>query len=210
MKINPLVILSVILALVTLALIIEWATLYGEIEALRTELEAVAGARPAPGATAGPTTSTTDWKTPVEVTILGNTAITGAATITFTARGNGVADPLQEAPVLVCGESQLPVEGASLETARRELLDLITAGEAQAVLKFSGEAQGDCTLILNPGQDERSSIALHMELPVIFLLRDQEQSSTGSMEVGRLEVYPGRQEFFHSSIFQSSIQGGNP
>ncbi len=168
MKINPLAIIGVVLALVTLGLIIEWATLYGEIEALRTELEAVAGARPVSVATAGPTVSTADWKTPVEVTLIGSTAITGTATITFTARGNGVADPLQESPVLVCGESRLPVEGASLETARRDLLELIAAGEARAVLKFSGEVQGSCVLIFNPGQDERSAIAPRIELPILW------------------------------------------
>jgi hypothetical protein len=136
----------------------------------------------------------------VEVTLIGNTAVTGTATITFTARGNGVADPLQESPVLVCGESRLPVEGSSLETARRDLLELITAGEAQAVLKFSGDARGDCTLILNPGQDARSTIAPRIELPVNFSLSLAKQRPLERLEVGSMEVHPDRQGRFQSSI----------
>jgi hypothetical protein len=60
------------------------------------------------------------------------------------------------------------VEGNSLETARQELLDLITQGSATSHLTFLGEpdlALG-CVLVLNPQQDVNSPIAPRIEVLV--------------------------------------------
>lgn len=144
---------------------------------LRLTVEQLAGARPPATVAgelplpAGPTpnvgqAAASGVALTVRVTgvqVLGETTV-----VSLTVRGDGAADPLLDLPVLLCGTTQHPVDGPSLEQARLDLLQLITAGEAAATLRFAGAADlaAGCTLLLNPGQDPASIIAPRLQAPV--------------------------------------------
>jgi len=147
--------------------------LYGEIADLREQVAHATGARPAAPEVAlaplpevggqGPV-----WGTELQARVTAAQPLGETATLTLTVRGSGAADLLLELPVLVCGGAEYPVDGASLEQARRALLDLITRGEATGGLLFYGgpDLSQPCTLYLNPGQSPQSVTAPRLELRV--------------------------------------------
>lgn len=159
--------------LALLASVVSTALLYGELADVRTQLEIVAGARPGGGVPTSapqvPADSTTTWGTSLTVRVLGATQpVTATALITLSVRGSGAADPLLELPILACDGEGFPVEGASLEQARQDLLALITRGEARATLRFVGapDLHTPCTLVLNPAQPIDSVVAPRIDVPL--------------------------------------------
>ena len=165
-----------------LAQLIALPLLCGEVAELRRQLNVVAGvpgAAPTPDWNAGaaplPTTapnvgqaSTWGAQLQLRVTQAAVSADGEAATLTIAVRGSGAADPLLDLPALVCGGAVYPVDGPSLETARMDLLALITRGEATADLVFYGrpDLSQSCTLVLNPQQPADSVVAPRIEAPV--------------------------------------------
>ena len=174
--------LWVLVGMGLLAQLITLPLLFGEVAELRRQLNLVAGvpgAAPTPAWNAGaaplPTTapnvgqaSTWGAQLQVRVTQAAVSADGETATLTLTVRGSGAADPLLDLPALVCGGAVYPVDGPSLETARMELLALITRGEATADLVFYGrpDLSQSCALVLNPQQPADSVVAPHIEAPV--------------------------------------------
>jgi hypothetical protein len=174
--------LWVLVGLGLLAQLITLPLLFGEVAELRRQLNIVAGvpgAAPTPAWNANtaplPTTapnvgqaSTWGAQLQVRVTQVAVSEDGESATLTLAVRGSGAADPLLDLPALVCGEVVYPVDGASLETARMDLLALITRGEATAELVFYGhpDLSLSCALVLNPQQAADSVVAPRIEAPV--------------------------------------------
>jgi hypothetical protein len=168
--------------------IIAFVLLFGEIAEIRRDVSILAGmqpgtsdsgpapALPEPGAageaplpTTAPNIGDVDtWGSSLSVRVTHLAAVSDTAWITATVRGSGSADPLLNLPVLVCGDKSYPVDGASLEAARTDLLDLITRGEAQMGLLFYGgpDLTQSCVLILNPEESATSIVAPRIEVPV--------------------------------------------
>lgn len=171
--------LWVVVGLSAIGLILNTVILTGELADLRRQVAYATGARPQPdGATdADPTalpppqenTGAADvWGSQLNVRVLGARSLDQTAVLSFTVRGSGAADPLMDLPVLVCGEQVHNVAGNSLETARQELLDLITQGSATSQLTFLGgpNLSVGCVLVLNSQQDANSPIAPRIEVLV--------------------------------------------
>jgi len=169
--------LWLIVAVLAVGQIVAVVMLYGEIAAVRTQFEVAAGARPASsfsGNAALPTpaaniSGAATWGTALTVRALGaSQPLSETAVVTLTARGSGAADPLLELPVLDCDGVPHPVDGASLEQARQDLLALITRGEGTAVLVFyaAPDLTQVCQVVLNPGQPASSVVAPRIVVPV--------------------------------------------
>jgi hypothetical protein len=165
-----------------LAQLVALPMLFGEVAELRRQLEIVAGV---PGAAPTPAWNANTAPLPTTAPNVGQASTWGAqlqlrvtqaavsedgesATLTLAVRGSGAADPLLDLPVLACDGVTYPVDGPSLETARMELLALITRGEATANLTFYGrpDLSRPCTLVLNPQQAADSVVAPRIEAPV--------------------------------------------
>jgi hypothetical protein len=104
-----------------------------------------------------------------QVGIAGVTVSTGTIAMTVTVRSSGGDDLLVETPVLVneSGRTYHAVPDC-LEEARFAFLKLVTTGQAQARLAFSGEpADGErLTLVFNPGYTPDDTISPRVEVPV--------------------------------------------
>lgn len=168
--------LWVVAGLLGVALGIVAALLYGEIAALRVQVEVLAGARPAEPASWGspalPTPPSNSgvaevWGSRLEVTVVTATVpLSHTTAITLDVRGSGSADLLLDLPVLVCAGGVYPVDGAALETARRELLGLITRGASRITLSFDGAGE-ECRVLFNAQQPADSIVAPRLEAPVM-------------------------------------------
>jgi len=177
MKTGERIALWVMVGLLALGLLVSTVLLGQEIADLRLTVAQLAGARPQPTGAGelplptGPTPNVGQAAASgvaLTVRVTGAQVLTGTTVVSLTVRGDGAADPLLDLPVLLCGTTQHPVDGPSLEQARIDLLQLITAGEAGAALRFAGAADlaAGCTLLLNPGQDSASIIAPRLQVPV--------------------------------------------
>jgi len=174
--------LWVLVGLGLLAQLVALPMLFGEVAELRRQLDLVAGV---PGAAPTPAWNANTAPLPTTAPNVGQASTWGAqlqvrvtqaavsedgetATLTLAVRGSGAADPLLDLPALVCGETVYPVDGPSLETARMDLLALITRGEATADLTFYGrpDLSQSCALVLNPQQAADSVVAPRIEAPV--------------------------------------------
>ncbi len=171
----------VLVGLLVLTQVIALPLLFGEIAALRWQLEIATGARPVPeggdGGFGSPPALPTppanigqaeSWGSTLQVRATAIEVISSTATVTVTVQGSGAADPLLDLPVLICDGQAYPVDGPSLEAARLAYLGLISQGRATAGLLFYGgpDLTQPCVLLLNPDQPASSVVAPRIEVPV--------------------------------------------
>ena len=190
--------LWVVVGLLALWLLVLTVMTAGEFAAinryLRGETEGVAAA-PAPGEptpwwggsssgeeTAPDGSEGRTWNTPpdlpegVRVGVAGVRILSDTVAMTVTVRSSGAGDLLYEPPVVVDGEGRVyPVTPDSLERARLAFLDLVTRGQAEAELVFSGTPPEGArlTLVFNPHQQPEDIIAPRVEVGVPVAMEEE-------------------------------------
>jgi hypothetical protein len=108
-----------------------------------------------------------------QVGIAGLSVLTDTLAMTVTVRSFGAGDLLYEPPVAVGADGRsYPILADSLEGARIAFLDLVTRGQAQASLVFSGAPAGGARLVLifNPGRRAEDSLTPRVEIPVPMVI----------------------------------------
>lgn len=167
----------VMLSLLLVTVVTAIPLFYGEIAALRQQLNLLAGGQGAtswpPGVAPLPTVPANQGQAEVggarlQVRVTAVKTTDDTATLTVMVRGSGAADPLLDLPALSCGGVAYPVDGPSLEAARTAFLTLITRSEATGDLLFYGtpDVSQPCVLVLNPAQATNSVVAPRIEVPV--------------------------------------------
>jgi len=112
----------------------------------------------------------------IRVGIAGVRALSDTLAMTVTVRSSGAGDLLYEPPVVVDEGGRIyPVIPDSLEAARLAFLDLVTRGQAEAELAFSGAPPAGIRLVLvfNPGQQPGDIIAPRVEVPVPVVMEGE-------------------------------------
>ena len=112
----------------------------------------------------------------IQVGIAGVRALSDTLAMTVTVRSSGAGDLLYEPPVVVDEGGRIyPVIPDSLEAARLAFLDLVTRGQAEAELAFSGAPPAGIRLVLvfNPGQQPGDIIAPRVEVPVPVVMEGE-------------------------------------
>ena len=167
-------VLTALLVGLTIGGIVTVASLRADLDLLDREVATLCGINPVDGSgwTPGPedTSNPSEWSSAEfddpSGRIQGVAVLSDTLSITVTVRYAGPGDLLYEPPILKGARATYHPTPHSLEQARFDVLNLVTGGQATAVLGFRPvPPQGEkLTLVFNPNQQPGDPVAPRWEM----------------------------------------------